>query len=307
MRKSVVIYGPTASGKSDLGIRLAQQLEGEVINADARQVYAGMQVGTGAVEKADQGGIPHHLLGTRDPASSYNAAVFLEEAERCEVEIRDRGHVPIYVGGTGLYVEALLEGLHPMPPVDTALRASLEERARLEGAQRLWEELSRLDPVGSSSISPHNLRYILRALEIYHQTGELPSQRTRPRTAQRPLHILAIHWDPEVLRRRIAERHRQIFSGSQFDEEVRLLMQRPVAPEVWKTIGFEEMRGFLLSVWSREEALERTIRAATAYAKRQRTWLRRMMLRHPVTIIPGEELTDQTDLLGLLQRMPDPT
>ncbi|PIV90382.1 tRNA (adenosine(37)-N6)-dimethylallyltransferase MiaA [Candidatus Gracilibacteria bacterium CG17_big_fil_post_rev_8_21_14_2_50_48_13] len=302
MAESIIIFGPTASGKSALGIHLAKAMHGEVINADARQVYAGMQVGTGAVTKEEMQGIPHHLLGTRPPENPYNAGVFLEDAKRIEADLKGRGILPIYVGGTGLYVQSLVEGLSVQHPADLTLRTMLEKRLQTEGNHAMWIELQKRDPDAAEQIHENNSRYVLRALELSMQSQEKQEYEIDTQEPSSHYRVLGISWDPTRLRERITKRHGEIFSGTRFDEEVRALMDRSISEEVWKTIGYLQMRDHILGNITREEALEKTIFAAFAYAKRQRTWLRRMQQRMHIQIVEGEPLTDQTDVLALLDK-----
>lgn len=271
MKRALIVYGPTASGKSAYAVAWAQKHGGEVINCDARQVYKGMAVGTGAISLEEQGGVPHHLLLFRDPAISYNVGDFLRDARLAEADVRSRGHVPVFVGGTGLYVQALVEGLSEGIAVDPALRAALEERDLAD----LVEELHRVDP--DSTVDPHNKRYVVRALEIYRTTGKPKSALVLPKPSQ-DYSIVALTWPQHLLYERINRRHAAMFHDGLLEETAQL-MQQPVAEEVWKTIGYAEARSYLAGHFSLEEAVVHAQTAARHYAKRQMTWLRRMAQR----------------------------
>lgn len=277
MERARIIYGPTASGKSALAVRLAQELDGEVINCDARQVYKGMAIGTGVVTEQEMAGIPHHLLLFRDPSESYNVGEFLKDATIVEKEVRKRGKVPIYVGGTGLYVQALVEGLSEGITVDPELRERLEARELTD----LAAELQRVDPV--STVDLRNKRYVVRALEIFHSTGKPKSRLALPPLSP-DYRILAVTLPMEALYERINTRHAQMFCDGLL-EETQALMQRPVAEEVWKTIGYPQARSHLLGECTLEEATKAAQTAARQYAKRQMTWLRRMQQRLKVEVI----------------------
>lgn len=281
MQKIPVIYGPTAVGKSAYAIQLAHQHNGEIINCDARQVYTGMIIGTGAVQQHEQEGIPHHLLLFRDPATSYNVGEFLRDARQCEQDIRRRGRLPIYVGGTGLYVQTLLEGLSEGIRVDPLVRAQLEEQS----LEDLVQQLLLVDP--STTIDLHNRRYVIRALEIYAATGS-----TRPPVVksveESPYAIIAITRKRGPLVERINVRHAEMFAQGLL-EETAALMEQNVAEEVWKTIGYVQARAYLQGEISLDEAIQKTQAAARQYAKRQMTWLRRMEQRLPVRIMQGDQ------------------
>lgn len=275
MEGAKIIYGPTASGKSAYAVALAKKLDGEIINCDARQVYRGMAVGTGAVTEQEREGVPHHLLLFRDPAHSYDVGAFLRDGKRVEAEIRSRGHLPIFVGGTGLYVQALVEGISDGIAVDPELRIQLESRDLGD----LVEELGRVDP--DSTVDPRNKRYVVRALEIFYSTGKPKSALSLPEISK-DYEILALVPSMEELYERINLRHAAMFSEGLL-EETEALMRQKVDEEVWKTIGYVQARDYLTGQITLEEAVVQTQTAARHYAKRQMTWLRRMETRLSIT------------------------
>lgn len=277
MALPIIVYGPTASGKSAYGVRLAKELDGEVINCDARQVYQGMAVGTGVITTAEMEGVVHHLLQFRDPAEPYNVALFLEDAGRVEKEVRERGKLPIYVGGTGLYVQALMEGIQEGLASDPELRAALEERE----LEDLVAELRRVDP--DSTVDPRNKRYVVRALEIWHTSGGVRSQLQPGHRADYDLRAI-LRPLPELYKK-INSRHAEMFLSGALQQEVARLEERAVDEEVWKTIGYPQARALLHGNCTLEAAIEQTQVAARHYAKRQMTWLRRMEGRLPVHVL----------------------
>ena len=174
----IAVVGPTAVGKTALAIALAQRFDGEIVNADSRQVYIGMNIGTAKPTARELGSARHHLIDIRPPASPLSLGEYLPMATDAIGDIAARGNLPILCGGTGQYVWALLEGWQvPAVPPDPDLRSRLERRARAEGSEALWEELNRLNPNRAASVDPGNPRRVIRALEVFHSAG--PSGRFR--------------------------------------------------------------------------------------------------------------------------------
>ena len=167
----VAILGPTASGKSALGLALAEQIGGEIINCDSTAVYRGFDIGTDKVPPAARRGLPHHLIDIVDPTGTYTAAQFARDAERVIRDVHRRGHVPIRVGGTGFYDRALIRGLVPGPGADEPLRARLNRLADRRGPERLHRMLARVDPASAARIMPRDTKRLVRALEVYRLTG----------------------------------------------------------------------------------------------------------------------------------------
>ncbi|HEY0712427.1 MAG TPA: tRNA (adenosine(37)-N6)-dimethylallyltransferase MiaA, partial [Polyangia bacterium] len=167
----VAVLGPTAAGKSALGLRLAQRLRGEIVCCDSMQVYRGMDIGTGKPTANEQAQVPHHLLDLVDPDQSFHAAAWAEAARRTIADISGRGRLPVIVGGTGLYFRALVAGLFEAPPSDPEIRARHEFEARAQGTPALHARLGQIDPVAAARIMPNDLLRISRALEVFEQTG----------------------------------------------------------------------------------------------------------------------------------------
>ena len=167
----IVVLGPTATGKSALGMRLARHLDGEIVNADALQVYRGFDLGTAKPTAEDQAEIPHHLVDILDPDERYSAGEFAQRAREAIDDIRSRGRRPIVVGGSGLYLRALLEGISPVPPGDPEVRAALRERVETDGLPALYAELERRDPATAANLPPGDTQRILRALEVVEVSG----------------------------------------------------------------------------------------------------------------------------------------
>ncbi len=172
MKPLIAILGPTATGKSALGIAIAERFNGEIINCDSTAVYRGFDIGTDKVHLAERRGIPHHLIDIVDPTVEYTAAQFARDAAAAVDDIHARGKLPILVGGTGLYYRALTRGLLPGPGKDAELRARLEAIAEKKGVERLHRLVSRVDPESGARIQPRDLKRLVRALEVYFQTGK---------------------------------------------------------------------------------------------------------------------------------------
>ena len=178
--KLIVICGPTATGKTRLGVALAQRLDGEVVSADSMQVYRDMAIGTARPTAEEMAGVPHHMVGTVDPRENYSVARYVQEATGCVEDILRRGKRPILVGGTGLYIDGLCRGENyaGFQP-DSGLRQALQARARAEGLDALWRALEEVDPETAARLHPHDEKRILRALEVWQATGKTISQHDR--------------------------------------------------------------------------------------------------------------------------------
>jgi len=180
------VLGPTASGKSALGLALAERLGGEILNCDSTAVYRGFDIGTDKVPLDEQRSVPHHLIDIADPTEVYTAAQYARDADRVIREVHARGKVPILVGGTGFYYRALTRGLFPGPGADESLRARLDRVADRKGPERLHRLLKRVDPDSAERIMPRDRKRLVRALEVYLSTGRptLPTRARRSRTAR---------------------------------------------------------------------------------------------------------------------------
>lgn len=275
----LVIGGPTASGKSDLAIELAEQLGGEIVCADSLTIYRGLDIGSAKPTAEQQRRIPHHLLDIRDPAQPFTAADFRAEAGPVIADILKRGKHPLVVGGTGLYLRVLLHGLTDAPGEDSELRRQLKQRAEREGGAALLEELRRVDPETAARCHPNNLIRILRALEVWQATGSpLSSFHERHGFGDQPYDALLLCLDlvREELYRRI-DRRVELMLGAGLVDEVRGLLQAGIPADVkpLQAIGYKEVLAHLrgeLTLAAMTELIKRTTRHL---AKRQLTWFRR--------------------------------
>ena len=278
-RRIVAVVGPTATGKSALGVELALELGGEIINGDALQVYRGLDLGTAKPTPEEQRQVPHHLIDILDPRERYSAGEFNRLARMAVGDIQSRGRIPIVVGGSGLYIRALLEGIAPIPPSDPAIRERLRERVENEGLEPLRNELERRDPSTWQRLLAGDSQRILRALEIVEVTGVTQSEwiEAHPFGAQNLSAVqIGLTLPRVVLYDRIEKRAARMVELGWL-EEVRSLMASGLTVDspAFQAIGYRQLASHLQGLKSLEEAIEETIRATRRFAKRQETWFRK--------------------------------
>ena len=226
--KLIVICGPTATGKTKLGVALAQRLGGEVVSADSMQVYRDMAVGTARPTPEEMAGVPHHMMGVVDPRENYSVARYVQEATAWVEDILRRGKQPILVGGTGLYIDGLCQGrtYSDFQPA-SGLRQALQARVQSQGLAVLWQELEQVDPETAAKLHPHDEKRILRALEVWHTTGKPISQHNRESQALPPRYekvaIALTYRDRQVLYQRIDQRVDQMVARGLVEEVQGLL------------------------------------------------------------------------------------
>ena len=277
----VVLSGPTASGKTALGVLLAERLRGEVVSADSMQIYRRMDIGTAKPTAEEMRGIPHYMLDVAEPQEDYSVARYVEEASRCVDDILARGKLPIVVGGTGLYIDSLLSGrTFAGGPVDPALRTELSERYDEIGANGLLGELRKVDPERAEKLHPADKKRIVRALEVYILTGRTITQHDAETRALPPRYDavrLALDYaDRADLYARIDRRVDQMLEQGLVDE-VRALLDDgvPRSCTAMQAIGYKEIVRALDGACTLDEAAAEIRRESRRYAKRQLTWLRR--------------------------------
>ncbi len=277
----IVVCGPTASGKTKLGIALCKALGGEVVSADSMQVYRGMDIGTAKPSLEEREGIPHHMLDVAEPWESYSVARYVEEATACVEDILARGKRPVVVGGTGLYIDALVRGRQfaDISP-NRVHREALEKQLQEQGIAPLLEELHRVDPEAAGRLHPRDEKRIIRALEVYRETGVTLSHHNRESQRLPPRYeagVIGLTFaDRALLKARIDRRVDQMMEQG-LSGEVRGLLARgiPRGCTAMQAIGYKELaacleRGGLLS-----EAAEEVKLRSRQYAKRQLSWFRR--------------------------------
>jgi tRNA dimethylallyltransferase len=270
--KIIVIVGPTGSGKTSLSLLLAKQFDGEVINADSRQVYRGLNIGTEKITHEEMNGVPHHLIDIVDVKDVYTAANFKKDAEKVIAEITARGNLPILAGGTFFYIDTLLGkmGAAPVPP-NPELRAELETKTTKE----LFTELTKKDARRAESIDPHNRRRLIRALEIIDTLASVPIA-TIPIDCPYDALIIGLDVDPVELRRKLRARAEQALSKGLIEETKNLLAQG-VSKDRLLEIGHEYrlVLAYLDGEITNDELIQKCEEKNWQYAKRQKMWLRR--------------------------------
>ena len=275
-RPLVAIVGPTASGKSELALRIAESFSGEIVNCDALQLYRGFDIGTAKTPAAARRGIPHHLLDALDPQMSFSAGDYARAAREIIAGISSRGHLPLVVGGTGFYLRALLDGLPALPGRDDLLRERLSRREqRHPGA--LHRLLRRLEPSAAARIHPRDLQKTTRALEIRLLTrAKLPAPSTASSLEGFRLLLVGLAPERSLLTDAIAARTRRMFDEGLVDE-VRGLLDKGLSGDEkpFESLGYKQALAHIRGQISLEEALESTEIETRQYAKRQLTWFRR--------------------------------
>jgi len=273
----VAVVGPTAAGKSALGLALAERLGGEIVCCDSMQVYRGMDVGTGKATAVEQAAIPHHLLDLVAPDQPFSAATWAERARAVLRDIAVRGRLPIIVGGTGLYFRALVHGLFEAPPADPAIRARHEAEARTHGVASLYRHLHQIDPATAATVLPGDLVRISRALEVWEQTGIPISELRRRSTVPAALRLFAVILDPPLpeLRRRIFARVETMMATGFLDEVRGLRAAGHGACRALQALGYRPLGQHLDGRVTLTQAVDETKRTTVAYARRQRTWFRK--------------------------------
>ena len=278
-RLCIAILGPTAVGKSTLGINLARRLNGEVVSCDSTAVYRGFDIGTDKVPLDERAGIPHHLIDVADPTEEYSAARYAREASAAIRSISARGNVPIVVGGTGFYYRALTRGLFPGPSRDEAMRARLERIAARSGPERLHRWLGRVDSEAATRIQPRDLKRIIRALEVYLLTGRSITAHfaeTVSPLAGYEVVAFALRIPADETAGRVARRVDAQFEGGLLDE-IRTLLASGVPPDALPFTGlvYRQALEHLRGVRDERATRELIVRENRKYARRQLIWFRK--------------------------------
>ncbi len=273
------VVGPTASGKTAYAIRLAKELDGEVVSCDSMQIYRGMDIGTAKPTIAEMQGIPHHMIDIVDPDRNYSVAEFVEDAKRCIADILARGKTPILCGGTGLYVDSIINGISFSEDArDDVYRAELIQLAAEKGNLAVHELLRQADPKTAEQIHPNNLKRVVRALEIIKTSGKTKAEFDLA-ARQEPLYDATVYGmdrERDELYRRI-EMRVDLMMEQGLLEEVQTLMAKgiPMTATAMQAIGYKELVAYLNASYTLEEAIEAIKRESRRYAKRQLTWFRR--------------------------------
>ncbi|GKS59245.1 tRNA dimethylallyltransferase [Nitrospira sp.] len=287
-RPIVVFVGPTAVGKSAVALRVARALNTEVLAADSRQVYRGMDIATDKPNPEQQAIVPHRLIDLVDPDEPFNAGSYRRAAEKEIARLHAAGKLPLIVGGTGLYVRVLLHGLCGGPEADPALRAELESEADRLGSTVLHRRLAERDPIAAARVHPNDRRKVIRALEVYDRTGQPLSVWHKGHAfAQRPYRALLIglQRDRQALYARIEERIDSMLRQGVIEETAHLLAKgygRELG--AMKGLGYKQIAGYLVGDYDRDEAVRLLKRDTRRFAKRQLTWFRKEPGIHWLTL-----------------------
>ncbi len=287
----VVIAGPTASGKTALAVAMCHRFGGEVISADSMQVYEGLRIGTARPTDEEMQGIPHHLMGFVPPSTSYSVARYAEAAHRAIADVWHRGKRPILCGGTGLYIQAVVDNLHyEEQPADRAVREALQRRAEQEGTAVLLDELAAVDAETAARLHPNDRGRIVRALEIYLTTGRtITEQNQASRRHASPYDVCGMRLDfhdRAVLYERIDRRVTAMVDAGLLDE-VQWLRAQDGTDTIRQAIGYKEWEPYFAGEISLQEAADAVRQGSRRYAKRQLSWFRHQSWMTPLYVDDG--------------------
>lgn len=277
-REPVVLAGPTGSGKSGLALALAERLEGEIVCADSRQVYEGMVIGAAGPSDDERRRVKHVGYHVAPPEERYDAGRFLADTDRYVEEVRARGHLPILVGGSGLYLRSWRQGLSDVPPRDDEVRARLERELLERGVRALYERLTREDPETARAIAPSDPVRVVRALEILEVSGKKPSALRRSHgegDARVHARWLLLEAPMEWLVPRLERRARAMLDEGLVEEALRLRERLGPGHPLLGTMGYEEALLLADGALDEQQALETIVRRQRQYARRQRTWFKK--------------------------------
>jgi len=306
---AIALVGPTASGKTAAALALAHSLQSqggaEIISIDSALVYRGMDIGTAKPSREELVAVPHHLIDTLDPLQSYSAAEFAKDASRLIRDIRARGKTPLLVGGTMLYLKALLEGMNDIPAAVPQVRAQIHQQAEQLGWPALHERLAQVDPQTAARLAPGDSQRIGRALEVWTATGQTLSSFHQSAKANAPdWHIPVISLEPldrAWLHQRIALRFEQMMAAGFMDEVKALRARGDLHPDLpsMRCVGYRQAWEGLDAGWTEAQICERGIFATRQLAKRQITWLRSVPQRRVVEAQEVDAVQQVTRLAGL--------
>ncbi len=287
--RAIYLTGPTASGKTAVGVELARKLDAEIIALDSTTLYRGMDIGTAKPTPAERGGIPHHLIDMLDPSESASVSTYREWARRAIADIESRGKRVLFVGGTPMYLKVLLRGLFSGPAADPSLRQALEHEADSLGEAVLHARLESLDPATAARLDRRDRRRVIRALEVIHVIGQPLSalQREHDQPAPSWVPVFALDLPRPALHERINRRVLQFFEAGLVDE-VRTLLHspRPISPTAAQAISYREVIAMLAGESDRPNTIDRVQARTRQFAKRQATWFRGLpeVTSLPVTV-----------------------
>lgn len=276
----ISVVGPTAVGKSKLGIEIAKRMNGEVISGDSMQIYQTMNIGTAKVTEEEMEGVPHHMIDIKEPDDEFSVAEFQYTVQQLIKEIDSRGKLPIIVGGTGLYIQATLYDFQfSEEKKDQAVISRLEKEANEQGIQAMYNKLKQVDPLQANKVHPNNYRRVLRALEVYETTGKAMSEHQVDQPKESPFHpiLIGLEMEREELYARINQRVDGMLAEGLL-EEVKLLYNKGLEDaQSMRAIGYKEFIPYFKGEYDLERAVELLKRNSRRYAKRQYTYFRNKM------------------------------
>ncbi|MFI8686145.1 tRNA (adenosine(37)-N6)-dimethylallyltransferase MiaA [Rossellomorea sp. NPDC077527] len=278
--KVIVLIGPTAVGKTNTSIELAKRFDGEIISGDSMQIYRKMDIGTAKITTDEMEGIPHHLLDIKDPDEPFSVAEFQQLVRKKISEIHSRGKIPLIVGGTGLYIQAVLYDYHfTETPGDEEYRAELEAQGDKRGSVWLHQQLEKVDPISAKNIHPNNIRRVIRALEIFHCTGKTMSeyQEGQSHELQYDVALVGLTMDRDILYKRINLRVDVMMNLGLLDEVKGLYDEGVKDVQSVQAIGYKELYDYFDGKIGLDQAIETLKQNSRRYAKRQLTWFRNKM------------------------------
>ena len=291
----IVIVGPTCSGKTNLSLKLAQLIPSEIISADSRQIYQFLDIGTAKPSKIELEKIPHHLIDILDPSKTYDVSMFEKDAEKVIEEIFNKNKTPIIVGGSGLYIKALIDGIFDTTDNDEEYRKELLQKRKEFGNEFLYEELKKVDPVSAEKMLPQNWKRIMRALEVYHTTGEPiwkhHQNQSTSKEKKYSFKQFGLNWDRKNFYENIDRRVDEMIENG-FVDEVKNILEMGYDKNLnsLNTVGYKEIIQHLDGMISLERAIELIKRNTRHYAKRQMTWFRKDERIHWFEIQNKEDL-----------------
>ncbi|GGA62395.1 tRNA (adenosine(37)-N6)-dimethylallyltransferase MiaA [Ornithinibacillus halotolerans] len=279
-QKVIAIVGPTAVGKTKLSIEVAKKYNGEIISGDSMQVYKGMDIGTAKIKKEEMQGIPHHMIDIKNPDEEFSVADFQYYVQKYINEITERNHIPIIVGGSGLYIQAVLNDYNfSKEKRDDTLTKKLEAEMKQFGIEHLFNRLQKIDPIQAQKIHPNNYRRVIRALEIYENTGLTMTEYQKEQSDESPYDsiLIGLEMERELLYNRINERIDLMIEEGLLKEVNDLVNNGYENYQSMKAIGYKELIPYVKGEMPLEESIELLKRNSRRYAKRQYTWFKNKM------------------------------
>jgi len=287
------LTGPTAAGKTGVGLELAEMIGAEIISLDSMAIYRGMDIGTAKPSPDQRQRVPHHLIDIVNPDEEFSLAEYVDAAHSVAAEIKARGKEVLFIGGTSLYLKSLLRGLYTGPPPDWDFRRQVAEEVQRVGVEALHARLAQVDPLSANKLHPHDQRRIIRALEVYKVTGEPLSHRQthfdEPRSAE-DCRVYMLHWPRAELHRRIEARVDRMFERGLVDE-VRGLLERyeSLSRTASQAVGYREAIAYLQGQRPLEETIEKVKVRTRRFARRQETWFRSLSECRPIEMQRGSD------------------